>query len=458
VVTLLERVERTIRRHAMLAGGECVLVAVSGGADSVALLHSLAALAPAWSLRLHALHVDHGLRADSARDAEAVRRLGQQLGVPVDVATVTVERRGSLEAAARAARYAALTACADRVGAARIALGHTADDQAETVLMRVLQGTGMRGLAGIPPVRDRIIRPLIECRRADVVAGLHRAGLEWIEDPSNQDPKFLRNRIRHELLPWLTASYGPEMPDALVRVATAARATIGALDRIAASELERLAETGEGAVILPIEPLRGLPRDVAGEVLRQAAARLGSHAPLRAWAHRGLQRLLATPPPRQRFRIGGVTLEVSGPRLRLALGTLPPLTERDVTVPGRVTLPEIGRALEATFHDAEAFVISDDPGRVAFDADLLPATFVVRPRRSGDRFTPFGGVERKLKDFLIDAKVPRWERDRVPIVEAAGEIVWLGGLRRGAAAPVVTRTRRILELALVPVAEPRVAR
>src|SRR5213596_3468348 len=183
-----------------------------------------------------------------------------------------------------------------------------------------------------------------------------------------------------------------------------------------------------------------------------------SGAPLRAWAHRGLQRLLAMPPPRQRFRIGGVTLEVSGPRLRLALGTLPPLAERDVTVPGRVTLPEIGRALEATFHDAEAFVISDDPGRVAFDADLLPATFVVRPRRSGDRFTPFGGVERKLKDFLIDAKVPRWERDRVPIVEAAGEIVWLGGLRRGAAAPVVTRTRRILELAIVPVAEPRVAR
>src|SRR5207249_162328 len=322
VVTLLERVERTIRRHAMLAGGESVLVAVSGGADSVALLHVLATLAPAWGLRLHALHVDHGLRADSARDAEFVRRLGERLGIPVDVATVTVERRGSLEAAARAARYAALTACADRVGAARIALGHTADDQAETVLMRVLQGTGMRGLAGIPPVRDRIIRPLIECRRADVVAGLHRAGLEWIEDPSNQDPKFLRNRIRHELLPWLTASYGPEMPDALVRVATAARATIRALDRSAAAELER----------------------------------------------------------------------------------------RDVTVPGRVTLPEIGRALEATFHDAEAFVISDDPGRVAFDADLLPATFVVRPRRSGDRFTPFGGVERKLKDFLIDAKVPRWER------------------------------------------------
>ena len=428
-MTLLERVERTIRRHAMLAGGERVLVAVSGGADSVALLYALAALAPAWRLELHALHVDHGLRAESARDADFVRGLGARLSVPVDVATVTVERRGSLEAAARAARYAALAASADRVGAARIALGHTADDQAETVLMRVLRGAGLRGLAAIPPVRDRIIRPLIECRRAELVVELHRAGLEWVEDPSNRDPKFLRNRIRHELLPWLTES--------------------GALDRIAASELERLAEFGDVAVTLPVASLRALPRDVAAEILRQAASRLGSHAPLRAWAHRGLRRILAAPPPRKAFKIGAVTLEVSGPRLRLALGPQPPLTPRVLIAPGRLALPEIGFVLEATLHDAPAWAIPDDPGRVVFDADLLPGELVVRPRQQGDRFTPFGSAERKLKDFLIDAKVPRWERDRVPVIEAAGEIVWVGGLRRGAAAPVVARTRRVLELALL---------
>ena len=448
-MTLLERVERTIRRHAMLAGGERVLVAVSGGADSVALLYALAALAPAWRLELHALHVDHGLRAESARDADFVRGLGARLSVPVDVATVTVERRGSLEAAARAARYAALAASADRVGAARIALGHTADDQAETVLMRVLRGAGLRGLAAIPPVRDRIIRPLIECRRADLVVELHRAGLEWVEDPSNRDPKFLRNRIRHELLPWLTESVSPEIADGLVRVAAAARTTVGALDRIAASELERLAEFGDVAVTLPVASLRALPRDVAAEILRQAASRLGSHAPLRAWAHRGLRRILAAPPPRKAFKIGAVTLEVSGPRLRLALGPQPPLTPRVLIAPGRLALPEIGFVLEATLHDAPAWAIPDDPGRVVFDADLLPGELVVRPRQQGDRFTPFGSAERKLKDFLIDAKVPRWERDRVPVIEAAGEIVWVGGLRRGAAAPVVSRTRRVLELALV---------
>src|ERR687888_2767736 len=145
----------------MLAGGETVLIGVSGGADSVALLHVLLDLAPTLRLRLHVLHVDHGLRPDSARDADFVRALGARLGVPVDVVGVRIGA-GSVEAAARAARHAALEAAAERVGAARIALGHTADDQAETVLMRLLEGSSVRGLAAIPPVRGRIIRPLIE--------------------------------------------------------------------------------------------------------------------------------------------------------------------------------------------------------------------------------------------------------------------------------------------------------
>src|SRR5438093_3130110 len=221
----------------MLAGGETVLVGVSGGADSVALLHLLIALAPAWRLRLHVLHVDHQLRRDSASDADFVRALGTRLGVPVDVATVTVDRRESPEAAARAARHAALDTWAARVGAQRIALGHTADDQAETVLMRLLQGAGVRGLAGIPPVRGRIIRPLIEARRTALEAELRRAELSWVEDPTNRDPKFLRNRIRHELLPLLADSYNPEVSTALARVATLARGTVAALDRAAAAEL-----------------------------------------------------------------------------------------------------------------------------------------------------------------------------------------------------------------------------
>jgi tRNA(Ile)-lysidine synthase len=449
-----EQVESTIRRHAMLAGGETVLVAVSGGADSVALLHLLQGLPAEWRLRLHVLHVDHQLRADSAADADFVRALGVRLGVPVDVATVAVDRRGSLEDSARSARYAALETWAARIGAERIALGHTADDQAETVLMRLVQGAGVRGLSGIPPVRGRIIRPLIALRRSALEAELRRAGLSWVEDPTNRDPKFLRNRIRHELLPLLSDSYNPEIAAALVRMAALARETVTALDEAAAAELDRLAVWDDRAVIVRLESLRGLPRPVAAEILRQAAARLGSRAPLRAWAHRGLERVLAVPVPRRPFKLGGVTVEVSGALARLASAPLPALIERPVGVPGRTELPEIGQALEARLVGADAYAVPREPSRVAFDADDLPSPLIVRARRRGERFVAFGGAERRLKTLLIEAKVPRWERGRVPVIEAGGTIIWVGHLRRSAAARVTARTRRVLELSLVPLAQP----
>jgi tRNA(Ile)-lysidine synthase len=446
-------VEAALRRHAMLAGGETVLVAVSGGADSVALLTILSALAPAWRLTLHALHVDHGLRPDAARDAEHVRALGARLGVPVDVARVQVGP-GSVEAAARAARYAALEAWADRLGAARIAVGHTADDQAETVLMRVLGGAGLRGLAAIPPVRGRIIRPLIEVRRQALREALTAAGLEWVEDPTNRDPKFLRNRIRHELLPVLAASYDADVVPTLSAVARQARETIDALERAAARELERLARIeGDAALTLSRSALAALPAPIAAEALRQAAARLGSRAPLRAWAHRGLGRVLAPVPPRRPFRLGGVVLELSGDRLRVGARPAQPLVPRSLPVPGRVELPEIGRALEARRLPAHGYVVPREPQRVAFDAAAVAPALTIRCRRRGDRFEAFGAGERRLKSFLIDAKIPRWERDRLPLVEQDGHILWVAGLRRSTAGVVTPATREVVELRLMVLAE-----
>ena len=456
---LVQAAEGTIRRHAMLAGGETVLIGVSGGADSVALLHVLLRLAPTLHLTLHVLHVDHGLRPDSARDGEFVQALGARLGVPVDVVGVRVAS-GSVEAAARAARHAALEAAADRVGAARIALGHTADDQAETLLMRLLEGTGVRGLAGIPPLRGRLIRPLLESRHRHAVAMLATAGLDWLEDPSNRDPRFFRNRVRHGLLPQLEASRGtlPGCPDErdlvarLGRLARHAREAVDAIDRIAAAELARLARAEDGALVLSRAALAALPRPVAAEVLRGAAASLGSRAPLRAWGHRGLRRVLAESPPRRPFRLGGVLVEVSGDHVRVGGERAPALPQRELAVPGRVELPEIGRALEAVLVSAADYALARGRDRVAFDAAALPPRLVVRARRRGDRFRPFGGGDRRLKSFLIDAKVPRWDRDRLPLVDAGREILWLAGVRRGAAAPVTARTGTVLELRLVPLA------
>lgn len=451
---VLDVVSDTIRRHAMLAGGELVLVAVSGGADSTALLHLLVTLAPEWRLRLHVLYVDHGLRPESASDADIVRALGRRLGVPVSVEPVVVARAGSQEEAARVARYRALEAHAERLGADRIAIGHTADDQAETVVMRLLEGASVRGLAGIPPVRGRVIRPLLDVRRGELEAELARAGLGWIEDPTNVDPKFLRNRIRHEILPVLAASYDADIVAALGRVAAQARAAVTTIDRLATGELARLATVAADAVTLPLAPVRALPRAVAAEVLRQAAARLWRRGPLRAWAHRGLERILATPPPARPFRMGGVSIEVSGGVVRLARTRAGGLAPRPLPVPGRVELTEIGRVIEARVRDADGYVIPRRPTLVAFDLDEMIGPIVVRSRRAGDRFRPFGAAgERRLKSFLIDAKLPRWERQRLPLVEAGGQIVWVAGIRRSALAPVMPATRHVLELALKPLAE-----
>jgi tRNA(Ile)-lysidine synthase len=450
-VDLGHAAERTIRRHAMLARGDTVVVGVSGGADSLALLHVLLWLAPALALRVYVVHVDHGLRPDSARDGEFVQALGARLGVPVEVVRVHVGA-GSVEAGARAARHAALESAADRCAAARIALGHTADDQAETLVMRVLEGTGVRGLAGIPPVRGRLIRPLLESRHRDAVATLQAAGLQWLEDPSNRDPRFFRNRVRHALMPRLAELAGDDVTVRLGNLARRAREAIDALDQLAAVELARHVHEEDGALVLPRAALAGLPRPVAAEMLRVAAVRLGSRAPLRAWGHRGLRRILAEMPARRPFRLGGVVVEVSGDRVRVGGTRAAALAPRDLAVPGRVELPEIGRALEAVVVAAADYTVPRERDRVAFDAAGLPPRLVVRPRRRGDRFRPFGGGDRRLKSFLIDAKVPRWDRDRLPLVDSGRDIVWVAGVRRGAAAPITSRTGSVVELRLVPLA------
>jgi tRNA(Ile)-lysidine synthase len=382
-----------------------------------------------------------------------VRALGARLGVPVEVERVQVGP-GSVEAAARAVRYGALEAWADRLGAVRIAVGHTADDQAETVLMRLLGGAGVRGLAAIPPVRGRIIRPLLELRRQALREALTAEGIAWVEDPSNRDPKFLRNRIRHDVLPLLAAAWDADVVPALADVARHARASVDALDRTAAAELARLASVEADALRLPRAALAVLPPPIAAELLRQAAARFGSRAPLRAWAHSGLSRVLAATPPRRPFRLGGVVVEVSGAWIRVGARPATALVTRTLAVPGLAELPEIGRALEARLLPAPGYVVPRAADCAAFDAAALPRVLTVRARRRGDRFHAFGGGERRLKSFLIDAKVPRWDRGRVPLVEAGGELLWLAGLRRAAAAPVTAATREILELRLVPSAEP----
>jgi tRNA(Ile)-lysidine synthase len=439
----------------MLRGGEAVLVAVSGGSDSVALLDVLGTLRESLGLTLTVVHVHHGLRPEADAEAEGVRRLCERLGVACHVEWVTVRRAppwDGLEAESRRARHAALERVARLIGAARIATGHTADDQAETVLMRLLQGAGPRGLGGIAPVRGLLIRPLIETRRPAIEEYLGGRGLTWAEDPSNRDVRFLRNRIRHDLLPFMAELTGASVVEVLGRSAAAARAVVADLEERARAELACLATRDGAGWSLDVGALAERPIELAAEVLRQAAALLGETRPLRGPAQRALRRLLGEAPPRRAARLGRLAVERSGRRLRVGPVALPALVARVWPVPGALELPEINARLGARIVARTGdYTVPRAPGRAAFDADALPSALAVRARRRGDVFSPFGAPAlRRLKSFLIDAGVPRWQRPRTPLVEAGGEIIWVAGIRRGSIAPVTPTTTRVLELALLP--------
>ena len=402
---------------------------------------------------LACVHVHHGLRREAENDAEFVRCLCERFELPFHLERVTIRRQPpweGLEAEARRARHAALEARALALGAPRIATGHTADDQAETVLMRLVEGAGPRGLAGIAPARGAFIRPLLDVRREDIVAHLVARELAWVEDATNRDLHFLRNRIRHDILPFLARALGPNVVESLCRSAALARRVITDLERQARSELDGAATRGMAGVVLPVATLRRLPEELAVQVLLLAAADLGDLRPRRGVVLRGLRGVLVDHATRRRVTLGRLCVERSGRWVRIGPKALPSLVARHLSVPGSIAFSEIGMRIDACVIERTAdYIVPRDARRVGFDADHMPRACRVRARRPGDRFAPFGGPgERRLKSFLIDAGIPRWERARIPLLDVDGEIVWVAGVRRSQRAPVGPRTKRILEVTL----------
>src|SRR5512147_1215675 len=234
---LIEKINKTIRKHCMLERGDCIVVAVSGGPDSVCLAGVLRALARDYDLQLHLAHLDHMFRgAESAAEALFVKRLAEKLGIPATIEAVNVpdycrERGLSSQAGAREVRYAFLNRVAGSIGAGKIALGHTANDQAETVLMRLIRGAGMHALAAIPPVRENIIRPLLDTTRGEILAYLNEENLTFVTDPSNEQPLYTRNRVRLEVLPTLEA-INPRAVEALAAGAALLRDESAAMEEL----------------------------------------------------------------------------------------------------------------------------------------------------------------------------------------------------------------------------------
>jgi tRNA(Ile)-lysidine synthase len=432
---LLEKVAEFIEARGLIAQGQRLLVAASGGADSTCLLHVLRALAPTLRLDLHAAHLDHGLRGrESEEDRRFVETMCSGLGIPCHTGTLppgSLRRKGiSLQESAREARYAFLSDVAARTHADRVALGHTADDQAEEVLMRLLRGAGMAGLSGIPARRGIFVRPLLSVTRAEVEAWLAKRGISWREDSSNAGQKYLRNRVRNRLLRDLEA-YNPRVREALLREAAILGDEDSFLEELARGRFEELAAIQGGAVRFDLTRLSSEHPAIQRRLVRLAFERAGGS--LRGLTLRHVEAvlgLLGSESPSARVKLpGGMAARRRYGALEVASSEPKRAQFRyELALPGRIELPEAGAALSVwRVEDGE---IQAGKDVACFPLDRLSWPLIIRSVRPGDSFRPRGlGGTKKLSDLFIDLKVPRDVRRRVPVLETSGRILWVCGLR-----------------------------
>jgi tRNA(Ile)-lysidine synthase len=432
-----------MRAQALVAPGDRVAIAVSGGADSVALawlMHDLQASGEAAFTLAGVVHLNHCLRgAESDRDEAFVRALSERLGLAVDIARrdIAADARAahrSIEATAREARDAFFTDAAVRLGASSVATAHTADDQAETVLLRLLRGTGARGAGGIRPRRGCLVRPLLDVRRAALRADLVARGEAWCEDSSNAERSIPRNAIRHDLLPAIER-LAPGGVTALTRFAALARDDEAALEAAAIEAARKIVSLDGAAVRLSRALLAGLAPAVARRVVRGALERV-SAAGVAARHIDAIRALAAADTSKGHVDLPGTAVDFTPEQ-----AVLTPAARRGrraeggfdwpLVVPGSVEVPEAGVRLVAEVADT-AGSRSWPSGRgraAAVQGEALHGGLRVRSRRPGDRLRPLGAPgRRKVQDVLVDRKVPRLERDRVPIVvDGTGRIVWVAG-------------------------------
>ena len=459
-----------MRRRRLLAQGPRVLAAVSGGADSVALAHLLAELSAAGAVQLVGLaHFDHCLRgAESARDASFCRDLAATLQVAFDVEASDVgaeskRRSASIETTARELRYAFLERARTRANADVVAVAHTADDQAETVLLRLFRGAGTRGLGGIPPMRNRVIRPLIDLAHVELVAYLRDRNRLWMEDSTNQDRTIPRNWVRHEVLPLVSRQYG-DLTARLARSADRARADDDALTAMTNAAADRaIRQTSEGMAV-DVASLLAEPLAIQRRLLRLAIERSSGQAA--SWTEvSALEDVLGAAKP-VRARVGSCDVELSPAQGVLSIRSPGPRQPRpdswparELPVPGAVDLPEAGcrvRAERRGLEDIGGIEALAHSGPAQAVAAGIESDLMVRPWHPGDLMQVLGSSGRKkVQDLFVDRKVPRSRRHQVPIVtDAEGRIVWVAGVALGEAFRVTPATKSVVVLNFEPLGGP----
>ncbi len=465
--SLLRQVVADVRRLSLFRPGDGVVVGVSGGPDSLCLLHALMQLAPALDLRLHVAHLNHGLRGrDADADADYVCDLARSWQLPfvgerADVGAYAQEQRLSVEEAARQARYSFLRRTAVERGARCVAVGHHAGDQAETVLMHFLRGSGVAGLRGMrpsTPLADLrglpdlgapvaadvyLVRPLLYRRRADIEAYCREQHLEPRFDHSNEDTTFYRNRLRHELLPILR-TYNPRIDDVLAHTAEVMGGDYDLVTQVSSAAMNAIeAAAPPGEVRFHLRSWRALPLGLQRSTVRAAVTRLRSGLRNISWEH-----------VEHAVRVGccgetgtsatiaaGLALTVDYDTLRIGAegraqpGLVPQLDAAvELAAPGATAIGggwQVDVTGCAPAEIGDHYVANDDPWTAYLDARTTGDRLLLRPRQEGDRFQPHGlhGHSTRVNEFMINRKVPLAARRGWPILIGAQGIAWVCGLR-----------------------------
>ena len=426
------RIQALCAEYDMLPAGGLILCAVSGGADSMCLLHLLLTMSERGGFRVAAAHYNHRLRGQAAdRDAAFVAEQCKGWGVPCfsgegDVAGQAARLGQGVEETARQMRYAFLEERADAVGACRIATAHNADDNGETVLLHLIRGTGLQGLTGIPPRRGNIVRPLLTVSRAEIQDYLNRNGVPHVEDATNEDVTYARNYLRHRVMP-LLRELNPSLTEALSGAARALRADNDFLNARAAQTAAQ-ARFAEDDVVIRAEEIAGLPAALAPRAVQLVVDRLGCGVVLSAAQRRAVLELARGGDPSARLSLpGGLVAQRVYEELLFTMDgePLPPLEARPVPLPGTLTLPD-GRELTA-----EKTVCpgagANLPHSFYLSCAMLKDGLLLRSRRTGDELTLPGRDCKSVKKLLIDEKVPRRVREQVPVLESGGRVAAVAG-------------------------------
>lgn len=459
---LRSKFRNTVRRHDMFDDCDAVIVTVSGGPDSVALLHLLLEVRAEKGLKLEIAHFDHRLRGpESEADAFFVRDLSEKAGLPFHLAQGNVaalkKRDGlSTEEACRELRYDFFRGLAESIGAQKIALGHTADDQAEEILLRLTRGAGPNGLSGIPYVRNGVfVRPLLDSSRKDILAYLSMQGLKYRMDRSNESKEFLRNRVRHDLLPILERDFNPRIRELLVRTASIFREDESYLNQLvdkAWIEIAKVKNAGESgqSVLLDVGLFRKLPTPIRMRIVKKAFEAAG--ATMKEIGYRHLESAHGLADKEGGYKVisipGNVSVEKIYKELRFCKKPLSRfgVFRFQVNGPGRYWVSDIGRFV--TLEITNPLMSSTSHSLFHFDSSRIIFPLTLRNSCPGDRIRLERNGRQKLKDFFINLKIPQPMRSSIPLLEQGGEIIGIPGLYVQEDFKVSETTKQVLGIIL----------